>query len=233
MGINMFIKKIKKYISNIYTISKLRKNNKISYISNVDEKTYLEGRNFIGKNTTIDKSNIGQGTYIGLNCKLGNCQIGRYCSISSYVEVIYGTHPVNTFVSTHPSFYSMDNQIGFSFVESNMFNERKYADSKKSVSVIIGNDVWIGYGARIMEGITIGNGAIIAAGALVTKDVQPYSIVGGVPAKLIRQRYEEEKIEFLQEFCWWDKDYLWIKNNSEYFADINKFYKKYFNEEDK
>jgi virginiamycin A acetyltransferase len=69
---------------------------------------------------------------------------------------------------------------------------------------IIGNDVWIGYGATIMAGVTIGDGAIIATKAVVTKDVAPYSIVGGNPAKEIRKRFSEEKIKQLLDLCWWD-----------------------------
>jgi serine acetyltransferase len=76
-----------------------------------------------------------------------------------------------------------------------------------------------------MDGIQIGNGAIIATGSVVTKDVMPYEIVGGIPAKHIRFRFEKEEIEYLQTMKWWNKDIIWIKENAEKFENIKHFYK--------
>jgi len=90
---------------------------------------------------------------------------------------------------------------------------------------IIGNDVWIGTNAIIMDDITIGDGAIIGAGTIVTKDVKPYSIVVGNPAKHLRFRFEEDEINFLLEFKWWDKDLTWIEENYTKFHDIKSFVK--------
>ena len=89
---------------------------------------------------------------------------------------------------------------------------------KNDDKTIIGNDVWVGYGATILRGVNIGNGAIIGAGAVVTKDVPPYAVVAGVPAKIIRFRFDDNKIDSLQKSNWWDKpfDYEWMVKMSEH-----------------
>lgn len=114
---------------------------------------------------------------MGAYCKI-NADIGRYCSIASEVCTISGRHPTSDWVSTSPVFYSNECQCGMSDASEKLFDE----SSKKT---IIGNILWIGARAIILSGVKIGDGAIIAAGAVVTKDVEPYTIVGGVPAKPI------------------------------------------------
>ena len=93
---------------------------------------------------------------------------------------------------------------------------------------IIGNDVWIGDDVTILGGVTIGDGAVIALGAVVTQDVASYSIVGGVPAKLIRKRFDENSIEFLNSFKWWDKSDDWLRNNAKEMSNIHDFMMKYY-----
>ncbi len=90
----------------------------------------------------------------------------------------------------------------------------------------IGNDVWIGSKVLIIGGIEIGNGAIIAAGSVVTTTVLPYEIVGGVPAKKIRSRFTDEQISFLEEIKWWDKSPKWLQENIALFEDIELFIDK-------
>jgi carbonic anhydrase/acetyltransferase-like protein (isoleucine patch superfamily) len=106
-----------------------------------------------------------------------------------------GKHPTKL-LSTHPAFYSLHNASGITFVSENKFAEHS--------QVVIGNDVWMGAGSLILGGINIGDGAVIAAGAIVTRDVEPYSVVGGIPAKLIRYRFPENIIEELMEWKWWN-----------------------------
>ena len=111
----------------------------------------------------------------------------------------------------------------FGYVNKQLYKELKFADEENRISVIIGNDVWIGSNASIMEGVTIGDGAVIAANALVTKDVKPYEIVAGVPAKNMKWRFNEDEREFLERFKWFEKPESWIKENAFKFKDIKGF----------
>lgn len=185
--------------------------------------TVFDGYNVIDRGTSFQHSHVGFATVTGPNCKFAYTDIGKYCSIAPNVHVIIGTHPSNGFVSTCPVFYSARPGRGFSFVKENLFEEFKFIDKKKKISVKVGNDVWIGANAIILQGVTIGDGAIIAAGAVVTQDVEPFSIVGGVPAKEIRKRFTEDQIRTLKNIKWWDKDQKWLEMNASHFTDIGEF----------
>jgi len=180
------------------------------------------------ENVQFNDSSLGSFSYINTNCILNNVQIGKFTSIAPYTTVIYGQHPTH-FVSTHPIFYSTREQCGTTFTDKQLYEEFNYVKGAKK-SVIIGNDVWIGYGVKIVEGITIEDGAVILAGSLVTKDVESYSMVGGIPAKHIKYRFTQEIIIRLKDVKWWDEDIEWIKKNANKFNDINLFIKK-INEE--
>lgn len=179
-----------------------------------------EGMNVFHRDVVF-RGMIGYGSYIGERSRI-NANIGRYCSISSNVRTIAGTHPTSVFVSTHPCFFSTKKQAGFSYVTKDIFTEDVYVDEERH-SAQIGNDVWIGSNVLILPGVHIGDGAVIAAGAVVTKDVLPYSIVGGVPAKEIKKRFSDEQIEKLIKIQWWNQSENWIKDRAEMFSDITKF----------
>lgn len=181
---------------------------------------FEDGHNVLYYRAIIEDSMIGFGSYIGSECKIINTKIGRFCSIGPKIEIISGNHPSTKFVSTHPSFYSLSKQAGFNFVSEQKFIEIKVNDTNSEFRVIIGNDVWIGANVLIFNGISIGDGAIIAAGSIITKNVEPYEIVCGVPAKRIRYRFTSEQIDFLLSFKWWDRDLNWWKQNAELFTDI-------------
>lgn len=111
-------------------------------------------------------------------------------------------------------------------MEKQKYCEESYVDPDNQYYVKIENDVWICDGASILAGVTIGNGAVVAANALVTKDVPPYAIVAGVPAKIIGKRFEEEQINYLLSIKWWERDKKWLKNNCDLFADISTMMKE-------
>jgi acetyltransferase-like isoleucine patch superfamily enzyme len=136
------------------------------------------------------------------------------------VRVVVGRHPTKNFVSTHPAFFSTQAQAGFTFVAENRYQEFLYADEASARRVIIGSDVWIGEAAVLMAGVTIGDGAVVAAGALVTKDVAPYEIVGGVPARTIKARFDRNTIDWLLKTQWWNRDFEWIQANADSFRDV-------------
>ena len=148
-------------------------------------------------NCIVNHSSIGSYTYIGRDSLIQNTKIGNYCSISHEVICGLGRHPLDLF-STSPVFYRKNNPLYFQVVDKDMKFE-------EYLPVNIGHDVWIGTRAIIMDGVTVGNGAVIAAGAVVTKDVPPYTVVGGVPAKIIKFRSERNSIA-KQEKMWWNYD---------------------------
>lgn len=204
-----------------YRLQKHRKIH-VSWRAEVYGSNYFEGNNLVGGKTVMQDVSLGRGSYIGENGIFRQCSVGRYCSISRYVHIVDGRHPTHTFVSSHPSFYAKSHPCGVSYIKENKFEEHQFVDKEQKILVKIENDVWIGANVVILEGVTIGNGAIVAAGAVVSKDVPPYAIVGGVPAKVIRYRFGKEEIKWLLELKWWEKDVAWIMQYAEEFRDIKQ-----------
>ena len=186
----------------------------------IDSFGQFEGMNRLTADVTFLTSSIGYASYIGNRSFIKNTKIGRYTCIANDVMTVAGSHPTSKFVSIHPAFYSTRKQSGFTYVQEDKFSDFKYIDKK--FTVIIGNDVWIGSGVKIMEDVTIHDGAVVAAGAIVTKDVPPYAIVGGVPAKIIKYRFDDETIKKLLDLKWWEKDQEWIKKHADDFVDVEK-----------
>lgn len=209
---------IPKLLWRLYMSSKLKKNNVIIDRSALFNKgTSFGGNNVIHSRACVSSSLIGRYTYVGENSNLSCCKIGAFCSIGHNIEILSYTHPSRGFVSTSPVFFSTLNQCKETFVTYNKFDEFLRVEGYR---LIIGNDVWIGANSIFIGGIKIGHGAIIAAGAVVTKDVPPYAIVAGVPARVIRYRFEDDQIQCLLANPWWDKPKEWLKSNVDSFEDI-------------
>ncbi|MBU2880310.1 CatB-related O-acetyltransferase [Aliiglaciecola lipolytica] len=162
----------------------------------IDSRTTIDNDCHILENTLLNNCSISKYSYIGRNSIVQNSSIGAYCSIANDVCIGLGMHPKANF-STSPLFYRTKNTFNLKLIERDLaFDEY--------LPISIGNDVWIGARAIIMDGVNIGHGAIVAANAVVTKDVPSYGIVAGVPAKLISYRFEKDKIQRLMKLKWWD-----------------------------
>lgn len=162
----------------------------------------------------MDQCSIGDWTYMRCGSILWHkSSIGKYCSIGDGCLIGVPKHPVH-FLSTSPYIYHHPRYGGVYWPINDIIEP-----------AIIENDVWLGSNVIIMQGCKIGNGAIVGAGAIVTHDVEPYSIVAGIPAHMIGQRFSEEIIDILNNSRWWDYNSKKIDECLDYFFDINKFVK--------
>lgn len=203
------------FISFLWSIKERIRNSKISYFSYFDKESHISNKASLGRFVIFKNSSINDFSYIGPNSSIMNTEIGKYCSISKNVNIGLPTHPIN-FISTSPIFFSNSNATGYHWREDKVFEDMP----KK---VVIGNDVWIGLNVSILGGVKIGDGAIIGSHALVTKDVEPYTIVGGVPAKLIRKRFPDLTAQMLLKLGWWNKPEELLKKNIDLFVlDIDQ-----------
>lgn len=186
----------------------------------------FEGYNLISDNCRIGNCEFGLMSYVGDSVRMGSTKVGRFTAIGPGVKVVVGTHPTRKKVALHPAFFSNREFVGLRIAQEQTFDEITYTDDQCKWYAEIGNDVWIGAETMILGGCRIGDGAIVAAGAVVTKDVPPYTIVGGVPAREIRKRFTDEQIDFLLQFKWWERDITWLQENIEQFDDIELFMEK-------
>jgi len=159
-----------------------------------DKSCLFQKYNRLYPESCLSNVSLGRFTYIA-GSTIGNAKLGAFCSIGAASIGGLGTHPVNM-LSTHPSFYSNRGQAGCHFADKQYIEEAS--------TTIVGNDVWIGAKAVVLDGVSIGDGAIIAAGAIVHENVPPYAIVGGVPARIIRFRFDDDVIKMLLDWQWWN-----------------------------
>jgi len=212
---------IKHICKHIYQRYYYRKSCIFDITCNISLNSSFEGANKIYPYTDFNGS-LGYGSYISNNCSI-SANIGRFTSIAPHVRGNNGFHPYTyPFATTCPMFFSTRKQNGKTFANKQILNEIKSLP-------IIGNDCWIGENVFICGGIKIGDGAVVLAGAVVSKDIPDYAIVGGVPAKILKYRYDEETLNFLTKFKWWNKDLSWIKKNWKLLCDIEKL--KMYSEE--
>jgi virginiamycin A acetyltransferase len=155
----------------------------------------LQGQDIeVREGTLIDStSSIGSYSYIGRNCAITKSSVGRYCSIANNVSIGQGEHELNC-ISTSSVFYNAP------------------YEELTSKECNVGDDVWIGVDAIILRGISIGIGAVIGANSVVTKDVPPFAVVVGCPAKIIKYRFESDKANSILESKWWNEDPEKAKN---------------------
>lgn len=193
----------------------------------------------IGKETIIDKkSKIGKFSDIGDRCnikssilgdyavcrgqnKISYSEIGKFCSIAYGARINAVNHPSYTRIAQHRFTYK-GKEYGFSEE-----NDESITHWREENKVVIGNDVWIGHNAIILPGVSIGNGAVVGSGAVVTNDVEPYTVVVGVPARPIKKRFSDEIIEKIEKSEWWNWTHEEIKERYEDFKNIEEFVRKW------
>lgn len=151
----------------------------------------------VGARTSFTESVLGDYSYVVNDSEVIYTTIGKFCSIAAMVRLNPGNHPMWRASQSH-----------FVYRASRYFagetDEAVFFEWRRAHKVTIGHDVWIGHGAIVLPGRSIGTGAVIAAGAVVTRDVAPYAIVAGVPARAIRERFSAGIAERLQALAWWD-----------------------------
>lgn len=180
----------------------------------------------IMRNNALNSSVIGKCTTVGSHNYLNNTKIGSFSSLGSHISVFDACHPVDgIFVSTSQCFYKTDFPMPLLNNKLNTFKENRL--TKNGYSCEIGNDVWIGSNVIILGGVCIGDGAVIGAGSVVTKKVDPFTVVAGNPAREIRKRFNDATVNELLKICWWDWPLNAIADRTNDFNNVDVFVNKY------
>jgi acetyltransferase-like isoleucine patch superfamily enzyme len=163
----------------------------------------------------IVDSTIGDWSYVEMDARLMGARIGRFSAVGPTAQIGLPGHPVSTNVSMHPAFYQHRPGWNYDLLDADLHDDLQ--------PTIVGNDVWIGAGALVLDGVSIGDGAVVGAGAVVTKDVPPYAVVAGSPARVLRHRFDEETVEWLLALRWWDRPEDWLRRHAGSMHDIATF----------
>lgn len=174
----------------------------------------------IGPNCFVVESTFGDYSYLAGDVQIIYSSIGKFCSIASHACINPGNHPMRRVTQHHLTYRRV--QYGFDTAD-----DAAFFDWRREAHCSIGHDVWIGHGATIVAGVTVGIGAVVGAGAVVTRDVAPYEIVVGVPARPIRKRFDDHVIEKLLEIAWWDWDRATLEARFHELMDVDSFVAKY------
>jgi len=151
----------------------------------------------VGPRTSMAETVFGDYSYVVNDSSIIYSEIGKFCSIAAHTRINPGNHPMERPALHHFTYRSLSYQLGAD-------DDAAFFDWRRAHKVTMGHDVWIGHGAVILPGVTIGTGAAVGAGAVVSKDVPAYAVVAGVPARMIRFRFDENTQEALLRIGWWD-----------------------------
>lgn len=186
---------IKAYLGSVLSIKKITHQH-VSVFSLWDTRSSFTKYTHILRGVKLNNVNVGKYSRVGNNCQITNADIGNFTAIGKDSVIGLGQHPTN-YLTSHSIFYKKGNW-GW---HDDWIAPIDFVEEKR---ITIGNDVWIGRHCMIMDGVNIGDGATVAAGAVVTRDVPPYAIVGGIPAKVIKFKFDQDIINRLEQIKWWN-----------------------------
>ncbi len=150
----------------------------------------------VGARTKVAECSFGDFSYVVNDSDIIYTTVGKFCSIAAHTRINPGNHPVERVAMNHFTYRSSAYGLGD--------DDPAFFDWRRSFHCTLGHDVWIGHGVVVLPGVSLGNGAVAGAGAVVTKDVPPFAIVVGNPARVLRLRFDPAVIERLQRLGWWD-----------------------------
>jgi phosphonate metabolism protein (transferase hexapeptide repeat family) len=176
----------------------------------------------VAERAKVSETEIDDYSYLMQDCEVWSARIGKFANVASHVRINATNHPVWRATLHHFTYRAND-------YWQDAEREESFFDWRRDHAVTIGHDVWIGHGATILPGVTVGNGAVIGAGAVVSKDVAAWSIVGGVPAKLIRERFAAETGQRMEKLAWWDWSHAMLRDALDDFRalDAEAFLNRY------
>jgi len=168
----------------------------------------------VGANTSLSETIFRDYSYIVSESSIAFAEIGKFCSIARQTRINPGNHPTWKVAQHHFSYRTRSYQMGDE-------DDHDFIQWRRDHQVKFGHDVWVGHGAVVLPGVTVGTGAVVAAGAVVSKDVPDFTIVGGVPAKPIKERFPKEVQQGVLKVAWWDWSHEQLTEHLQEFRDLD------------
>lgn len=173
----------------------------------------------IGANSGVVETTFDDYSYTAGDNQIIYAEVGKFSNIASHVRINPGNHPMERVTLHHMTY----RRALYGFGE----DDQAFFDWRRSHKCVIGDDTWLGHGVIVMPGVSVGTGAVVGSGAVVTKDIPPYMIAVGVPAKVMRSRFPEPIIESLLRIAWWDWDHATLGARLAEMNDVQAFVEKY------